>query len=148
MQLTGSKTLTQLLSSQRWARFQVYGVLPQRSIRPLIVGEVEQVEFSHHQIEITCSRGALAIGQNAWKQYSDVWKTPTEPLIVQMIGPHRIALITPGMETITTVLFGEEDDGVAIEVFPGFTFGPIDLDAIVTTPHQGNATDRTVTDQY
>lgn len=92
-------------------------------------------------ISITFTIGFFVVDQNWYREFWMEWPNSApfrltgsiESLRAHAIGPTRLALVVPGRETIVCVLFAKDDDGRQEEIFPGFTFGPIDLDQIART---------------
>lgn len=141
--------LRELVENRVWARCQIYGVLPGRYIRIHLVGLVESVSLGttpENPLNVTLTVGYFVADQDWYREFWMGWPKDspfrltghTDALRAHQIGPTRLALVVPGDETIVCVLFAENDDGRQEEIFPGFTFGPIDLDQIAkditTTP--------------
>jgi hypothetical protein len=140
MQTTPPAELITLLTAQNWTQFQVYGVSP-RIISLHLVGNVSALTVDENRslVRIAHSTAFYASSNDTWRDKVDgqyLLPGRLEALRVQPIGKHRLAVIFPGEETLTTVLFGKDDDERSDEPFPGFFLRPIDLATIIATPHR------------
>lgn len=140
MSLPTPLPLVTQLASQRWVHAQIFGITAKRLIRLDLVGTVRHAVVTTNgapSVVVTFTQAFTAASNSDWMTWdpSHPYRlpSPVDRLRLQPIGPHRLAIIAPGTETTTCILFGEDDDGRQEEIFPGFTFGPIDLDRIART---------------
>lgn len=143
-----AEALTARLAAKRWTRCQVYAVVPGRSIRidiAALVASVSLITSPAECLRVTFTSGFLVTDQDRYREFWMEWPTsdpfhllgPIKKFDVQTIGSTRLAVVMPGEhENIVCVLFAEDDDGANLQVFPSFTFGPIDLDEVARSIHQ------------